>query len=204
MDKRSHKIVKPAKDMVLRQFSSLGVKVQAIIAGTSYTFWDILVLTEDEAIALTRKTLENKEFFFHTEYTGWQQTTVSVYEVPSFFRDTNLAMYMLNFGDIVSATHDWMYGECSFNIMLDVKTFYSIPNWLDVEGCKLPVILSGQKPACWHCIEIGHLSAVCWGKKSPKKPNQNPGTLPPVLTNNEKGAPVVLPTSAGIKTPTPP
>ena len=59
-DKRSRKIVKPAKDMVLCQLSSLGVKVQAIIAGTSYAFWDILVPIEDEAVALTRKTLENK------------------------------------------------------------------------------------------------------------------------------------------------
>ena len=70
MDKQSREIVKPAKDIVLRQLSSLGVKVQAIIAGTSYTFWDILLPTEDEAVAQTRKTLENKEFFFCTEYMG--------------------------------------------------------------------------------------------------------------------------------------
>ena len=101
MDKRSRKIVKPAKDMVLRQLTSLGVKVQAIIAGTSYTFWDILLPTIVEAVALTRNSLENKEYFFHTEYIGWRRTMVSVYEVPSFLRDTNLAAYMLNFGDIV-------------------------------------------------------------------------------------------------------
>ena len=64
VDKRSRKIIKPAKDMVLRQLSSLGVKVQAIIAGTSYAFWDILLPTVEEAVALTRKTLENKEYFF--------------------------------------------------------------------------------------------------------------------------------------------
>ena len=34
-DKLSSKIVKPAKDMVLRQISSLGVKAEAIIAGAS-------------------------------------------------------------------------------------------------------------------------------------------------------------------------
>ncbi len=45
--------------------------------------------------------------------------------------------------------------------MLDAKTFFSVPNWLDVEGRRLPVIVSGRKPACWHCGEIGHLSAVC-------------------------------------------
>ena len=83
--------------------------------------------------------------------------------------------------------------------MLDVKTFYSVPNWLDVEGRKLPVIVSGRKPACWHCGKIGHLSAVCPGKKAPKKPDQNPRTLPPVSTNNEKEALVVSPTSAGKK-----
>ena len=199
VDKQSRKIVKPAKDMVLRQLSTLGVKVQAIIAGTSYAFWYILIPTVEETVALTRKTLENKEYFFRTEYMGRRWTTVSVYEVPSFLRDANLAACMLQFDDIVSATHDRMRREWRFEIMLDVKTFYSVPNWLDVEGRRLPVIVSGRKPACWHCGEIGHLSAVCPGKKAPKKPDQNSGTLPPVSTNNEKEAPVVSPTSAGIK-----
>ena len=171
-----------------------------MIAGTSYAFWDILLPTE-EAVALTHKTLENKEYFFRTEYIGRRQTTVSVYEVPSFFRDANLAAFMLNFGDIVSATHDGMRGEWRFDIMLDAKTFYSVPNWLNVEGHRLPVIVSGRKPACLHCGEIGHLSAICPGKKAPKKPDQNPGILPPVVTNSEKEAPVVSPTSAGKKQP---
>ena len=199
MDKQSWKIVKPTKDMVLCQLSSLGVKVQAIIAGTSYAFWDILVPTKDEAVTLTRKTLENQEFFFHTKYMGRRQTPVSVYEVLSFLRDANLATYMLNFGDIVSATHDGMRGKWRLDIMLDIKTFYSVPNWLDVEGRMLTVIASGRKRSCWHCSDIGHLFAVCPEKKAPKKPDQNPGTLPSVLINNEKEAP----TSVGIKTPTP-
>ena len=111
VDKRSHKNVKPAKDMVLHQLSSLRVKVQAIISGTSYAFCDILLPTIEEVIALAKITRENKEYFFRTEYMGWQQTMVSVYEVPSFLRDANLAAYMLNFGDIVSAIHDGMRGE---------------------------------------------------------------------------------------------
>ena len=55
LDKRSRKIIKPIKDMVLRHLSSLGVMVHAIIAGSSYAFWDILLPTEEEAVALTRK-----------------------------------------------------------------------------------------------------------------------------------------------------
>ena len=205
VDKSSRKIVKPVKDMVLRQLSSLGVKVQAIIAGSSYAFWDVLLPTEEEAVALTRKTLENKEYFFRTEYMGRRRTTVSVYEVPSFLRDANLAAFMLNFGDIVLATHDGIRGEWRFDLMLDAKTFFSVPNWLDVEGRRLPVIVSGRKPACWHCGAIGHLSAVCPGKKAPKKPDQDAGTPPPVGKNNDKKeAPVVSPTSAAIKSLTPP
>ena len=104
-----------------------------------------------------------------------------------------------------------MHGDWKFGIMLDVKTFYSIPNWLDVEGRRLPVIVSGHKPTCWHCSEVGHLSAVCPGKKAPKKPNLNPDTLPPVIVNDKKEAHVVLPTvratdpkSGGKKIPTSP
>ena len=186
--------------MVLRQISSLGVKTQAIIAGASYAFWDILLPTIEEAVALTKKSLENKEYFFRTEYMGRRRTTVSIYEVPSYLRDANLAAYMLQFGNIVSVTHDGMRGEWRFDIMLDMKTFYSVPNWLEVEGRWLPVIVSGRKPACWHCGEIGHLSAVCPGKKAPKKPDHKPGTLSPVVTTNtEKEAPVVSPTPAGKK-----
>ena len=57
VDKRSRKIVKPTKDMVLRQLSSLGEKVQA---GTAYAFWDILIPTVEEAVALTQKTWKTR------------------------------------------------------------------------------------------------------------------------------------------------
>ena len=130
---------------------------------------------------------------------------MSIYEVPSFLRDANLAAYMLQFGDIVSATHSGIRGEWRFDIMLDMKSFYSVPNWLEVEGRRLPVIVSGRKPACWHRGKIGHLSAVCPGKKAPKKPDHKPDTLSPVATTNkEKEAPVVSPTPAVKKNPTPP
>ena len=75
--------------------------------------------------------------------------------------------------------------------MLEAKTFYYVPNWLDVEGRRrLPVIASGRKLACWNCSEIGQLSAVCPGKEALKKPDQNPSTLQPVSTNSKKEAPL--------------
>ena len=85
--------------------------------------------------------------------------------------------------------------------MSDVKIFF-IPNWLDVEGHRRPVIVSGRKPACWHCSKIGHLSAVCPKKKAPKKPDQNPSTLLPVLANGEKEATIVSPTVRAVESET--
>ena len=54
--------------------------------------------------------------------------------------------------------------------MLDAKTFYFVPNWLDVEGRRLPMIVSGRKnlPAST-AAEIGHLSAVLPGEEDPEK-----------------------------------
>ena len=142
----------------------------------------------DRGRSLTKKTLESKEHFFRTEYMERRRTMVSIYEIPSFLGDANLAAFMLNFCDTVSASHDRMPGERRFDLMSDSKTICSIPNCLDLEGCRLPVIVSGRKPACCHCGEIGHISAVCPGKKTPKNPDKNPGTLPPVKVNDKKEA----------------
>ena len=42
----------------------------AIIAGTSYTFWDILLPSIEDAVVLMRITLETKDFFMWTKYLG--------------------------------------------------------------------------------------------------------------------------------------
>ena len=196
VDKQSRKIEKPAKDMVLRQLSSLGVKAQAIIAGTSYAFWDILVPTVEEAVTLIKKPLENKEYFFRTEYMGRRRTTVSIYEVPSFLRDANLAAYMLQFGDIVSATHDGMRGKWRFDIMLDAKTFYSVPKWLEVEGRRLPVIVSGRKPALWRgWSPLRSLS----GEEGPEKARPKTRYPPTCCIKHRKGGSRSLAHASGYK-----
>ena len=105
---------------------------------------------------------------------------------------------MLKFSDIIFASYDGMREEWRFDIMLDVKTFYSIPDLLDLERRRLPVIVSGRKLACWHCGEIGHFSAVYPGKKALKKPDPARDTFSPAMAISEKEAPVVSPTeSAG-------
>ena len=93
---------------------------------------------------------------------------VAVYEVTCYLIDENIAGYMLQFCDLVSVSHNsMMCWEWTFDIMLDSKAFYSISIWLELEGYRLPVIVTGKKLACWHGEEIGHLLA--WWRRSLRK-----------------------------------
>ena len=69
----------------------------------------------------------------------------------------------------MSATHNSMEEEWRFDLMIDLKTFYFLPSWWYLEGRRLPIILIGSKPACWHCRETGHLSGFYPGNKAPLK-----------------------------------
>ena len=43
IDKQTKRIVKSTRDLVCKSLASLGVKMLAVIAGTSYPFWDVLL-----------------------------------------------------------------------------------------------------------------------------------------------------------------
>ena len=53
---------------------------------------------------------------------------VAIFELPSNLFNKNLAAYQLQFGESVPVTSDGMWEEWRFEILLDVKTFYSFPN----------------------------------------------------------------------------
>ena len=93
-----------------------------------------MLLTKEDPVALT----ETKEYIFRKEYLGLLRTTVAIYKLPSYLIDENLAAYMLQFGYIVSVSHDIMHGEWRYDIMIGNKIFYTIPNWLwKSVGCLL-------------------------------------------------------------------
>ena len=71
---------------------------------------------------------------------------------------------------------------------------YPILNWLDLEGRRLRVIVTGRKTAYWHCGEMGHLSAICPGKKVPQKtPDHIQNAPPPATAKSKTEAPIVSP-----------
>ena len=94
------------EDSVSRSLTSLGVKVLAIMVGTFDAFWDVLLPSVEDAVTLTLRTLETKQHLMHTEILGRRRITVAIFEVPSYLLDENLAAYLLQFGEIVSGTHD--------------------------------------------------------------------------------------------------
>ena len=163
VDKKTKRIVKFTKDNVAKSFASLGVNVLAVIAGTSYAY------SVEDAAAQTLKTFETKVHILCTKYLGQQKTTIVVFEVPSYILNVNIAIYMLRLRDIIGASHDSMWEEWTFGIMINVKTFYSIPNWLDMEGHRLAVIVTRRKPDCGHFWKTSHQSTIFPEKKIPLK-----------------------------------
>lgn len=87
------------------------------------------------------------------EYQGHCWTWKAVCEVPSFISGLRLGTFFLQFGDIVTVNTDRIQWGWCFNLVIDCKAFNAIPNWLDMDDWKLPVIVSERRPACWYCME---------------------------------------------------
>lgn len=64
------------------------------------------------------------------------------------------------------ASCESLNGGWSFEIMLERKAFYSIPNYLEVGSLKLLVIMTGWKPTFWKCREANPLTSFCPERKA--------------------------------------
>ena len=79
---------------------------------------------------------------------GQWRTTVSIYEVPNYLY-TRIQLPICNNSVTSSLLH--MTVCAGSDVILNCKSFNSITNWLDLEGCRVPVIVTGRKPVCWYC-----------------------------------------------------
>ena len=57
------RVIRPTKIVVLKELTSLGIRVQQIIAGNSYAMWRVLLPSPEDAVALTKTPLETKTIF---------------------------------------------------------------------------------------------------------------------------------------------
>lgn len=115
------------------------------------------------------RSLLQKKTYFKTEYNGRRRTSSNI-RVPLPFIGEQLAAILSHCDQ--SATCDSLTRRWSFEIMLDRKSFFFIPECLDVWGLKLPIII-GRIETCW---KSGHLSYSC-----PKK--QASGSQAPIDQN---------------------
>lgn len=86
-----------------------------------------------------------KYFIIRTAYVGRRTTPISVYEVRPYNLGEYFPTYLVRYGQILNATSDDMNGGWSFGIRVARKAFSSVPNWLDVENQKMPVIVCSRK-----------------------------------------------------------
>ena len=191
IDRKINKIVRSTKDIVMKSLAGMGIKIEQIIKGNGFAMWDILLASEEECLALTKRDLHTKDHILRVVYLGRRRTRVTVFEVPRYVNGETVGAFLLTYGDIVGVSPDYRRGEWRFELMLDIEAFNSIPNCMDIgDKRQVPIIVSGRKPVCWMCGQSGHLAAICKGKKTLEDlvaPTQN--ALPP----NES---VELPTGA--------
>ena len=71
------------------------------------------MLSEVDAIILTKKTLKIKENISNVKYIGPRRTTWAIYEVPSNLIGNNIATSFLKYGEIVGNAYHNMHGKTS-------------------------------------------------------------------------------------------
>ena len=109
--------------------------------------------------------LETNDHIFRVENLGSRRTTVVVYEVSSYLIDDTISSLYASICRDNSMLYMTLYAvvEARDN---DIKIFCFIRNWLDLEGRRFPLIVTGRKPAWRLCGEIVHLSPNCPRKKT--------------------------------------
>ena len=189
VDRKQKRVVRSNKDVVIKSLASLGVNVEQIVKGDGFALWDILLPSAEDCLNLLKRDLHTRDYTLRVEYLGRRRTRVAVYEVPSYVSGEVVGAFLMKYGDIVAFSNDRLRGEWRFDLMTDSTNFNAIPNYLDIDGRKaVPIIVTGRRPVCWRCDEIGHLAAACQ-KKFPDPAVITQSTLPSTSAE-EKGSPV--------------
>ena len=192
VDKKSKRVVRSTKDVVLKLLTGFGAKIINIVKGSGFVAWDVLLPSKEECVKLMRRDLHTRDYFLRVEYLGTRKTKVAVFEVPWGVSGESIGKFLMKYGEIVGYSSDRLRGEWRYDMLLGDEAFSSIPNFLDIDhGRKLlPIYVTGRKPRCWVCGETGHLAATCVGKEAPKSPAMETQDTFPSTDTAEKGSPV--------------
>lgn len=134
VDKRSYEICYSKKDTVIK-----GLKPQWVIKSNGYFLWEVLLPVPVDCEAASSWYYLTKNPILWTVYDGRRRTCTSIWGP------------LLNCWGVFgrSSLPIQTYTQCLFRrsdrvvelyLMTDPKVFVSIPNCLDIEGYKMPVI----------------------------------------------------------------
>ena len=160
--------------------------IAPIIASTHYAFWDVLLLTIEDVIALTRKILQSKDYIKNIEFRVMEGQG-GIKWGSSCQIDENLVAYKLRFGDSCLVTWQYAWGVEIQHHYQSKKLTAPFSNWLDLEVCRLPLVVTERIPTCWLCVEISHLWVNWPVKNDPEKaPECIWNSLPPTMVKIKK------------------
>lgn len=134
VDKRVHKICCSTKDTEITSLMPLGLKPQRVIKGAGFFMWDVLLPTAEDCLEMARRELITENLILRTEYDDRRSTRVTTFEVLLHAPGEHLAVFFMEYGQILSVTSDHLSGGWNFDIMLDRLVFVFDPNCLNFCG----------------------------------------------------------------------
>ena len=152
-------------------FRKAGVPCQ-YFCRQSFAIWDVLLPSKEQAAKAASSTIITKFFRLQPEYMGTRRVCVTVCNVPSFITREVLAAFLSKFGQVeesnlLRSAAGTAYGDHVFRLCLDREGFQAILEVIVSRERQMMVVVEGQRPCCWSCKQLGHISKFCPQKDPP-------------------------------------
>ena len=180
-DLKTKKLVGLKRETFEELLKKVGIPCQ-YFCRKSFATWDVLLPTEDQAAKLAANNVTTKYFRLQPEYRGTCRLRVTICNVPAHITGEVLAAYLSSHGQVeelnlLRTPTGTAYGDYAFRLCLTRDGFKAIPEILISGDRQMIVMVEGQRPRCWSCKQIGHISKFC-----PDKPENTVAATAPTAS----------------------
>lgn len=102
--------------------------------GLGYFMWDLLLPTPEDSVDATSRDLITKYYITRTEYRRRPRTKMVVYEIPVYILREHLAVYLMQYDQLVNVIPEYETGDWGVELVVDREVFTFIPTSLGIGG----------------------------------------------------------------------
>ena len=139
------------------------------ICRRSFATWDVLRPSKEQAAKVASNNITTKFFRLQPEYMGIRRIRVTAFNVPAFITGEVLASFHSAYGrveeiNLLRSAAGTAYGDYTFLLYLTREGFQAIPEVIVGGERQMMVVVSGRRPRCWGCKQLGHIAKFCLKK----------------------------------------